>query len=254
MHFVIRQTGDKSLTTVKHKDLVISPTLNERENIDILVQMVLAHDGFSLLIVDDDSGDGTWQRVEELQKEYPDLFLLRRMENHGFRNSYIDGFRWALQHSIITHIFTMDADLSHKPEYLPKLCSRLEGGIDMIVGSRYSQGGGVKNWTLPRKFLSRIANRFARFMTGLPVRDCTSGFNGIRTDALANLDLDSIKSNGYAFLIELKHLLWRNRAKLAEIPIIFTDRINGITKFNSGMIKEAVKACRRLRKMNKQTL
>jgi dolichol-phosphate mannosyltransferase len=228
-------------------NLVITPTLNERENIDELVRCVLEHEECSLLVVDDNSPDLTWQRVEDLQEKYDRLHLLRRMSNPGFRNSYLDGLRWALERAETASIITMDADLSHPPDTLPDLIAGL-GEADMVIGSRYVKGGTVRNWTFTRRLLSRNANRFARAVTGMPVRDCTAGFIAIGIDLLHRLPLGEIESTGYAFLIELKHIAWRIGARISETPIVFTDRRFGATKFNSGMIGEAVSACMRLRR------
>ena len=232
-------------------DLVISPTLNEIDNIDALVEGVLGMGGeqdFELLIVDDDSSDGTWQHVEELRGKQERLHLLRRLQDHGFGASYLDGFRWALERGF-EYIFTMDADLSHRPLYLLEMRLALAQGADVAVGSRYVRGGGVENWPLRRRLISRFANRFARMVTRLPVRDCTAGFLGIGAEMLRAIDFESITCNGYGFLIELKHALWRAGAKIAEVPIVFSDRERGETKFNSSMIGEAMKTCFRLRRM-----
>lgn len=231
--------------------LVISPTLNERGNIDTLSERVLMHEGIELLIVDDDSQDGTWQRVSELRKDQPRLHLLHRLDDPGFRKSYIDGFIWALQRPRYSHIITMDADLSHNPDHLPAMKQALENGADLAIGSRYVSGGGVSNWPLTRRMISRNANRFARTVTGLPIRDCTAGFNGISTEILRNLDLKKMECEGYGFLIELKYLLWLEGATIQEVPIIFSDRTEGETKFSTSMIGEAVKTCFRVRKMGK---
>lgn len=230
-------------------NLVISPTLNERENIDRLVEGVLGHEELELLIVDDDSDDGTWQRVSELRETERRLHLLHRMGDHGFRKSYIDGFIWALQRSQYTAVITMDADLSHDPRYLPEMTKALEEGSDLVVGSRYVQGGGVENWPLPRRMISRNANRFARTVTRMPIRDCTAGFNGINTETLRRINLKKLECEGYGFLIELKYLLWLQHARITEIPIIFSDRTAGETKFSAGMIGEAVRTCFRVRSM-----
>ena len=232
-------------------DLVISPTLNEVDNIDALVDGVLGMGGeeeFELLIVDDDSVDGTWQRVEALSEQWQRLHLLRRLEDHGFGASYLDGFRWALERGV-ERVFTMDADLSHRPIYLPEMRLALAQGADVAVGSRYVSGGGVENWPLRRRLISRYANRFARFVTRLPVRDCTAGFLAIRTGMLRAIDFEDIRCNGYGFLIELKHALWRAGAAIVEVPIVFSDRERGETKFNSSMIGEAMKTCFRLRRL-----
>ena len=231
--------------------LVISPTLNEAENIDALIDSVLAFDDLELLVVDDDSSDGTAEDVECRERETSRLHLMRRDENHGFGASYIDGFRWALRKGV-SAVFTMDADLSHRPEYLPAMKDLMTGEADVVIGSRYVKGGGVRNWSFPRRFLSRSANIFAKTITGLPVRDCTSGFIGIDADRLRRIDLDSIRCNSYGFLIELKFQLWQAGATFVEIPIIFHDREFGKTKFHSGMILEAVKVCFRLRRERKK--
>lgn len=228
--------------------VVISPTLNEAENIEALVEGVLSHKGFSLLVVDDNSYDGTHELVERLARHTNRLFLLRRRDQHGFGASYLDGFQWALEGGFDS-VLTMDADLSHRPEYLPEFKRALEEGADVVVGSRYAKGGGIKNWSPWRRFLSKGANAFAKAVTGLPVRDSTAGFMGIRTEYLRRIDFRKLTCNGYGFLIELKHALWRAGANIVEIPIVFCDRERGQTKFNSGMIGEAVRICFRLRRL-----
>lgn len=231
--------------------LVISPTLNERENIDDLAGKVLAHQGVDLLVVDDDSSDGTWQRVSELRQQQPRLHLLHRLGDPGFRKSYIDGFIWALQRPQYSFIITMDADLSHNPAYLPDIMAALKEGADLAIGSRYAKNGGVKDWPFMRRAISRNANRFARFVTRLPIRDCTAGFNGIRCEKLRTINLKKLECEGYGFLIELKYLLWLSHARIVEVPIIFTDRTAGETKFSASMIGEAVRTCFRVRSMGK---
>lgn len=231
-------------------DLVISPTLNEAENIDMLIDSVSAAGGFELLIVDDDSADGTAKLVENRSGTTPGLHLLPRVANPGFGKSYIDGFRRAIQLGA-EQVFTMDADLSHPAEYLPQLRRALEEGAGVAIGSRYTPGGGIRNWPRRRLLISRAANFFARLVTRLPVRDCTAGFLGIRTDLLKTIDLDALTCDGYGFLIELKHALWRAGASFAEVPIIFRDRTRGRTKFHSGMIREAIGTCFRLRRLGK---
>lgn len=232
-------------------NLVISPTLNEAENVEALAGQVLAQESFQLLVVDDDSSDGTWQLVRKLSEDEPRLHLLRRLENHGFGESYIEGFRWAMDRGY-KFVFTMDADLSHPPQYLASLMQALEAGAGVAIGSRYVKGGGIKNWSLRRRLLSRGANVFAKAVTRLPVRDCTAGFMGIETDLLREIALNDLNCNGYGFLIELKHALWRTGTAIVEMPIVFRDREHGLTKFNSGMIMEAVKTCFRLRKKEKK--
>jgi dolichol-phosphate mannosyltransferase len=231
-------------------DLVISPTLNEAENIDELIDSVLATQGFELLIVDDDSADGTWKRVQDRIDSTPRLHLVHRKSDAGFGKSYLDGFRWAFEHNA-DRVFTMDADLSHRAQYLPAMRDALTQGADVVIGSRYTRGGGIQNWSRRRLLISRFANAFAKSVTRLPVRDCTAGFLGIRAEMLRKIRLDSLTCNSYGFLIELKHALWRAGAGFTEVPIIFHDRTRGRTKFNSGMIGEAVKTCFRLRRAGK---
>ena len=214
-------------------DLVISPTLNEAENVDMLIDSVLAQEGFELLIVDDDSADGTSRRVESRIETTPGLHLLHRTENPGFGKSYIDGFRRAVERGA-ERVFTMDADLSHRAEYLPQLRRAIFDGAGVAIGSRYTPGGGIRNWPRRRLMISRAANFFA-----------------IRTSLLQQLDLDSLTCDGYGFLIELKHALWRAGASFAEVPIVFHDRTHGQTKFHSGMIREAISTCFRLRRLGK---
>ena len=228
-------------------NLVVTPTLNERENVANLADAVLSLPGFALLIVDDNSPDDTWKLVEELKEKHPELHLLHRKENPGFRNSYVDGFRWALAQGVYQNIFTMDADFSHPPHKLVELAAALEEGADLAIGSRYVEGGGVENWSFLRRTLSLNANRFARTVTRMKVGDCTAGFTATKASHMAKLELKKMRSEGYAFLIELKYHLLKNGASFKEVPITFTDRQLGETKFNTGMIGEAVKTCWRLR-------
>jgi dolichol-phosphate mannosyltransferase len=231
--------------------LVISPTLNERDNIDNLVAGVLQYPDLELLIVDDDSTDGTWQYVSNLRKSNPRLNLLHRLDDKGFRKSYIDGFIWALQRPQYSAVITMDADLSHNPKYLGDIIASLDNDGDLVIGSRYTKGGGVENWPLIRRMISRNANHFARFVTGLPIKDCTAGFNGIQADILRKIDLKQMECEGYGFLIELKYLLWLKKANIVEVPIVFSDRTAGETKFSTSMIGEAIRTCFRVRKLGK---
>jgi dolichol-phosphate mannosyltransferase len=228
-------------------NLVVTPTLNERENVRKLAKTVLALPRFALLIVDDNSPDGTWNLVQELKSEHPELHLLHRKEKPGFRNSYVDGFRWALEKGVYQNIFTMDADFSHPPKKLIEMAAALDDQADMAIGSRYVDGGAVENWSFLRRTLSLNANRFARTVTGMPVRDCTAGFTGTKASHIASLELEKMKAEGYAFLIELKYHLIKNGARVKEVPITFTDRQFGETKFNTSMIGEAAKTCWRLR-------
>lgn len=220
--------------------LVIIPTYNELENIENIIRKVFALPAdFHILIVDDSSPDGTGLIVNNLQKEFPNLFLETRIEKDGLGKAYTHGFKWALSKNY-QFIFEMDADLSHNPDDLPKLLHALENENDVSIGSRYSHGVNVVNWPMTRVLLSFIASKYARLVTGLPVNDATAGFVGYRRIVLEKMDLNNVKFKGYGFQIEMKYKAWKLGFKLIEVPIIFTNRIAGESKISADIMGEAV--------------
>lgn len=195
---------------------------------------------FSVLIVDDNSPDGTAQIIKDLQKEFPgSLFLLERQGKQGLGTAYIAGFRWALDKGY-EYIFEMDADFSHNPQDLMRLSYACkEGAADVAVGSRYISGGKVVNWPVSRVMISYFASIYVRMVTFIPVRDTTAGFICYKRKVLQTIDLDKIQFVGYAFQVEMKFAAWQAGFKIAEVPITFVDRIAGVSKMSSGIIKEA---------------
>ncbi len=220
--------------------LVVVPTYNERDNLPLLVPGVLAHPGFRMLVVDDGSPDGTGQIADSLAQQYPGrIEVMHRTGPRGLGRSYVDGLKRALQ-TDATLICQMDADLSHNPEYLPSLVAAATAEFDVVIGSRYLNGVSVVNWPLHRIFLSTFANRYIKAVTGLSPSDCTSGFRCWRREALEKLPLDSVVSDGYAFLIEMLHEASRTGARIGEVPIIFVERRQGQSKISSGVLIESL--------------
>ncbi|OWY20291.1 polyprenol monophosphomannose synthase [Sphingobacteriales bacterium UPWRP_1] len=222
--------------------IVLIPTYNERENIAAMVEKVFSLPrAFDLLIIDDNSPDGTAAVVKQLMSEkYAGrLFLEERQGKLGLGTAYIHGFKWALQRSY-QYIFEMDADFSHNPDDLPRLYDACaSGGADISIGSRYVKGGSVVNWPFDRILLSRCASVYVRMVTWMPVHDTTAGFVCYTRKVLETLNLNKIRSVGYGFQIEMKFAAWRLGFKLAEVPIAFTDRIHGVSKMSTGIFKEA---------------
>lgn len=218
--------------------VLIVPTYNERENLPRLVERIPAAPAADLLFVDDSSRDGTAEWVRELATRRPGVHLLERPRKMGLGTAYVAGFRWALDRGYDL-VFEMDADLSHDPSEIPNFARKAEEGADLVVGSRYLDGIRIINWPLRRLILSRFASAYTRFWTGLPLTDPTSGFKCFRREALAALDLGRIRSNGYAFQIEVSYYLWRKGFRLAEVPIVFTDRHQGVSKMNPRIVREA---------------
>ncbi|MBP6584125.1 MAG: polyprenol monophosphomannose synthase [Flavobacterium sp.] len=222
--------------------LVIIPTYNEIENVESIIRAVFAlNKKFHILIVDDNSPDKTFEKVKELQNEFPNqLFLKVGTKKAGLGTAYVLGFKWALQQQY-DYIFEMDADFSHNPSDLEKLleaCS--DGGADMAIGSRYIRGVNVVNWPLSRVLLSYFASVYVDIITGMKIHDATAGFICYKKEVLQNIDLDKIKFVGYAFQIEMKYRAFCKGFKIVEVPIIFTDRTMGQSKMSNGIIKEAV--------------
>ena len=227
--------------------LVIVPTYNERFNIARLIPAVLAQDpSLEMLVVDDASPDGTGGIVDAIAANNDRVHILHREGKLGLGTAYIAGFRWALERKYDL-IFEMDADFSHNPERLPEFLESVKTA-DVVLGSRY-QGGRVNvvNWPMSRLFLSYAANIYARAITGLPVSDTTGGFKCFRRNVLESIDLNSVKSNGYAFQIEMSFRAWKRGFRLEEIPIIFVDRTEGESKMSKKIVREAVWMVWRLR-------
>src|SRR5690606_29356842 len=195
---------------------------------------------FHVLVVDDSSPDGTAEIVQNLQKEFPGLFLEIRKVKNGLGKAYVHGFKWALEKGY-QYIFEMDADLSHNPDDLVRLLEPLQKNeADLTVGSRYSHGVNVVNWPMSRILLSFIASKYARFITGLPVNDATAGFVGYTRKVLESFNLNQIQFKGYGFQIEMKFKAWKNKFRIKEVPIIFTNRVAGESKITYNIMGEAV--------------
>jgi dolichol-phosphate mannosyltransferase len=228
------------------KTLVISPTYNERKNIKLLVDMVLGnYPDFDLLIIDDSSPDGTSEKVKDLQSKYENLYLEIRGKKSGLGTAYIYGFKWALDHKY-DRIVQMDADLSHNPMDLPMLVKNLDE-YDLVIGSRYIKGISVVNWPLRRLMLSYGANTYSRIITGMPIMDGTGGFKAWKSEVLSDIDLDSVRSQGYSFQIEMNFRAWIKDYKIKEVPIIFSDRTIGQSKMSKKIVYEAIFMVWRLR-------
>ncbi len=219
--------------------LVVVPTYNERTNVPLIVPAVLAQDPcIEVLVVDDNSPDGTGQIADQLAADDARVHVLHRGGKEGLGKAYIAGFRWALERGYDL-IFEMDADFSHDPRFLPRLIEAVQDA-DLVLGSRYKTGVNVINWPISRLLLSLGANQYARWVTGLPLSDSTGGFKCFRRKVLEAIPLDRVRSNGYAFQIEMSFLAWKRGFRLKEIPIVFTDRVEGQSKMNKKIVREAV--------------
>ncbi len=220
--------------------IVIIPTYNELENVENIIRKVMSlQPEFDLLIVDDNSPDGTGEIVIKLQSVFPRLFLLPRKEKNGLGTAYIAGFKWCLQKDY-DFIFEMDADFSHNPDDLIKLYNACNEGADLAIGSRYITGVNVVNWPMNRVLMSYYASSYVRLITGMNIRDTTAGFVCYRRKLLETIELDNIKFRGYAFQIEMKYTASKFGFKIVEVPIIFTDRTQGESKMSKGIFKEAI--------------
>lgn len=219
--------------------LVVIPTYNERVNLPLIVPQILEQDPrLEVLVVDDNSPDGTGRLADELAAAEPRVHVLHRPGKEGLGKAYIAGFGWALERGY-DFIFEMDADFSHDPKYLP-LFLREIADADLVIGSRYHSGVNVINWPIGRLLLSLGANQYARWVTGLPLSDSTGGFKCFRRRVLEAIELDRVRSNGYSFQIEMSFRAWRKGFRLKEIPIVFTDRVEGQSKMNKRIVREAV--------------
>ncbi len=223
------------------KTLVIIPTYNERENLpEIVAQVLEQSDSINVLVVDDNSPDGSGVVADALKVEHAGrVEVMHRAGKLGLGTAYIAGFKYGLTNDYEA-ICEMDADFSHDPAYLPRLLAALEGGADLALGSRYQRGGGTRNWTLPRKLISRFGSLYARLILGVPVNDLTGGFKAFKRTTLERLDLDRIKSNGYSFQIEMTYRVYKRGLKIVEVPIIFVDRRVGQSKMSRRIFMEAV--------------
>lgn len=231
------------------KALVIIPTYNEKENLPRIVPTVLEQDDrLSILVVDDNSPDGTGKLADAIAQDNQSVHVLHRSDKEGLGKAYLAGFKWALEQDYDL-IFEMDADFSHDPKYLPEFLKAAEEA-DLVLGSRYICGVNVINWPMTRLLLSYFANVYARMVTGLPVRDSTGGFKCFHRRVLEAIDLDSIGSNGYAFQIEMSFRVWKKGFAIREIPIIFTDREHGQSKMSKRIVREAIWMVPKLRWMS----
>ena len=228
------------------KTLVISPTYNERKNIQSLVEQVLGpNPDYHLLVVDDNSPDKTAEKVKELQQLYPNLHLEERPGKAGLGTAYLFGFQWALDRHFEA-IVQMDADLSHDPKDVPRLIAELEKH-DLVIGSRYVEGVSVVNWPIRRLILSYGANLYSRIITGMPINDATGGFKAWRGSLLDTIRLEKVRSQGYSFQIEMNFRAWRLEASIKEETIIFVDRTIGESKMSKSIMYEAIWMVWRLR-------
>jgi dolichol-phosphate mannosyltransferase len=235
------------LSFVMPKSLIIIPTYDELENIKRLIPDILNtyKNDLDVLIVDDNSPDGTGKYVEELSGTNNRVKIIRREKKLGLGTAYCEGFKFAIKNNY-DYIFEMDADFSHDPNEIANFLDAINNA-DLVIGSRYLMGVNVINWPLRRLFLSYFANKYTRVITGLPLQDSTGGFKCFRRKVLESIDLDMIKSNGYAFQIEMNFIAWEKGFKIKEIPIIFVDRQMGKSKMSKKIVREAVTLVWKLR-------
>ena len=221
------------------KALIIIPTYDELENLPKLLPEVLSQDeNIAVLIVDDSSPDGTADWVKKEAEKNPRIKLIKREKKMGLGTAYIAGFKYALDNNY-DYIFEMDADFSHDPDEIQNFLNEIKT-YDLVLGSRYKEGVNVINWPMRRLMLSLFANMYTRVITGLPVRDATSGFKCFRKEVLQAIDLDTVKSNGYAFQIEMTFKAWKKGFKIKELSIVFTDRVKGTSKMSKKIVREAI--------------
>src|SRR5439155_23478322 len=223
---------------MSQRTLIIVPTYNERDNLPSLVRRIMAQPTtLEMLVVDDNSPDGTGKLADEIATKTPLLHVLHRQEKNGLGRAYLAGFKWALQRDY-EFIFEMDGDFSHNPDDIPAFLQAAQGA-ELVLGSRYNNGIRVINWPLKRLLLSMSAGKYVRFVTGMPFSDPTGGYKCFRRRALLSLNLDEVRSNGYSFQIEMTHKIWRQGMKIVEVPIVFTERIHGQSKITGEIVREA---------------
>jgi dolichol-phosphate mannosyltransferase len=224
---------------VADRFLVVVPTYNERVNLPLVVPAILQQDPrLEVLVVDDNSPDGTGQLADELAASTQRVHVMHRPSKSGLGKAYLAGFSWALERNYDL-IFEMDADFSHDPKFLGDFV-RAASNADVVIGSRYRTGVNVINWPISRLLLSIGANQYARWITGLPLADSTGGFKCFRREVLQSIDFEKVRSNGYSFQIEMSFRAWKKGFRLAEIPIVFTDRVEGQSKMNKRIVREAI--------------
>ncbi len=240
-------TPERGSLAIGERGLVIVPTYNESENITRILPRILGQDSrLEVLVVDDNSPDGTGHLVDELAASEPRIHVLHRAGKQGLGKAYLAGFAWALERDY-EYIFEMDADFSHDPAHIPEFLAAAKG-VDLVLGSRYRDGKvTVVNWPMTRLMLSYGANMYARAVTGLRLGDATGGFKCFRRRVLAAIPLDQVRSNGYAFQIEMSFRAWKRGFRIAEIPIVFHDRTEGESKMSKGIVREAILMVWRLR-------
>jgi len=222
--------------------LIIIPTYNEIENIEnIIISTINLYPTINILVVDDNSPDLTFNKVEELKLKFKDqLFLLKRLEKEGLGTAYVAGFKWALKNKF-NYVFEMDADFSHNPMDIKRILEpMIEKNYDVSIGSRYIKGINVVNWPLSRIILSYTASLYVQLITKMNIKDSTSGYICYKKSVLESIDLDNIKFTGYAFQIEMKYKSYLKNFKIIEVPIIFSDRVYGVSKLNGSIISEAI--------------
>ena len=229
------------------KTLIVLPSFNEKENINDLIKAILAISKlFYIVVVDDNSPDGTYEAVEKLKTNMSNfdnerIHLIKRFEKDGRGGAVWDGIRWGLSSSNdFEHFIEMDCDFSHDPNDLARLKKACEDGADFSIGSRYVKGVNVVNWPMSRVLLSYFASVYVRFITGMPIQDATAGFKCYKRTTLEGINFDKIHFVGYAFQIEMKFKVWQRKMSIVEVPVIFTDRTEGQSKMSSGIIKEAI--------------
>jgi dolichol-phosphate mannosyltransferase len=229
------------------KALIILPTYNEIENLQAVVEEILARGPYDVLVVDDNSPDGTGALADKLAKKHRGrVHVLHRAKKEGLGRAYTEGFKWGLSHNYDV-LFEMDADFSHNPAHLAQFMREIENGADLVLGSRNIKGGGTRNWSILRQLISKGGSLYAQTILFSPYRDLTSGFKAFRREVLESLDLDKIRSNGYSFQIEVTHRAHQMGYKIKETPIIFYDRKVGTSKMNTRIVLEAMAVVWRIR-------
>lgn len=222
------------------KDVIVVPTYNENENVKVLVPLIFETiKGINVVVADDNSPDGTAQTVVDLKSKYPNLSLILRKSKDGLGKAYINAFGEVLKDNSVRNIIMMDADMSHDPKYLIEMLRKSQK-YSVIIGSRYVNGGKTVGWEAWRRILSYLGNFYCRSITGMPIKDCTGGFNVINASLLRKIDFSKMDMSGYAFIMEIKYLLYKAGGTFFEVPIIFKNRARGETKISSHIISEGI--------------